>query len=451
LIDEHHGAGTCLGTRRQRKNSDHGYSHMFKGLEPVIIEIDELHSLVSSDGVCTNGNSRHEEAKGDAGWPFWGQYIAHDITADRSPLERHSHGDVKNFRRAQLNLECLYGAGPKGAPYIYDWNDNSLFNLSSSGWDLPRNSQSIAIIADPRNDSHLIVNQLQVSLKRAHNRAVNKIRKENGAMHDVFEAARQQLIWHYQWIIVNEFLPQLIWQELVHKFLNTSLEMLPAKDKMLPYEFADAAYRYGHSQIRQKYKTSPGGDDKLLFPNLLGFRPVSEKSFIKDWSIFFKRNDQSPCQKAMKINGQLPDVLTDLPNEITGNISNKDFKSLANRDLQRGVLTELPSGEAAAEALEITPLSPTMLGAEIFNGKTPLWYYIQKEASVLQDGESLGPLGSHLVGSVLISLLKSDPDSYLNSNSSWAPHLVAKPLCKGETYSIIHLLDFATMPINHSV
>ena len=436
--------------RRQHSSIDHGYSHMFEGLAPAQVQGDDLLRLGRPNGACARGGD-HDEAKGDAGWPFWGQYIAHDITADRSPLERESHEDVKNFRRAQLNLECLYGAGPQGSPYIYDWNDSAMFNLSSSGWDLPRNDQGIAIIADSRNDSHLIVNQLQVSLKRAHNHAVKKIREEKKCVKDVFGEARQQIIWHYQWIIVNEFLPQLIGQELVNEFLESSVKQPIAKEKKLPYEFSDAAYRYGHSQIREKYQTQLGRDEKLLFPDLLGFRPVSEGSYIQDWSIFFKRDVNSFCQKAMKINGKLPDVLINLPSEITGDISNDDFKSLANRDLQRGVLTELPSGEAAAVALGIHPLSPEVLDAETFKGETPLWYYIQKEAAILKNGESLGPLGGHIVGSVLLSLITNDPVSYLNINRSWAPYLAVKPLSGSEIYSIIHLLDFATMPINKLV
>jgi hypothetical protein len=51
-----------------------------------------------------------------AAWPFFGQYVAHDLTADRSPLR--AHADVlalRNMLSPRANLESLYGGGPEGA------------------------------------------------------------------------------------------------------------------------------------------------------------------------------------------------------------------------------------------------------------------------------------------------------------------------------------------------
>src|SRR5215813_2149816 len=69
-----------------------------------------------------------------AGWPFFGQFIAHDITHDRSPLQETE--DVKvlqNFRSPRLDLESLYGAGPVGQPYLYDVHDPDKFLLGHNG------------------------------------------------------------------------------------------------------------------------------------------------------------------------------------------------------------------------------------------------------------------------------------------------------------------------------
>ena len=76
-------------------------------------------------------------------------FVAHDITADRSPL--HTHVDaraLRNARTPQLNLECLYGDGPVGHPFLYRRDDPAKFLLGVDDADVPRNSEGIAIISD---------------------------------------------------------------------------------------------------------------------------------------------------------------------------------------------------------------------------------------------------------------------------------------------------------------
>ena len=86
-------------------------------------------------------------------------------------------------------------------------------------------------------------------------------------------------------------------------------------------------------------------------------------------------------------------------------------------NLLRHLTWELPSGQAIAEAIgapvllradftELQPIFPA------FADHTPLWYYILKEAELMQDGLQLGPVGARIVGEVFIGLLQSDPDSY---------------------------------------
>ena len=82
----------------------------------------------SAGGVCDGSAGREPRARDDAtvaaGWPFFGQFVAHDITADRSPLRSHAEEDrLRNFRTPRLNLECLYGGGPVGGPYLYERDD----------------------------------------------------------------------------------------------------------------------------------------------------------------------------------------------------------------------------------------------------------------------------------------------------------------------------------------
>ena len=178
-----------------------------------------LHRLGAAGGFCDGGDCEGD-ASVEAGWPFFGQYVAHDLTADRSPLRAHADlGALQNMRTPRANLESLYGGGPAGSPYMYERDDTA--KLLENDGDLPRNQQGLALIGDPRNDVHTFMNQMQVAFIRAHNRVVDRLREDGAAEADLFDEARRSLSWHYQWLIVNEFLPALVGPELVAELLAT--------------------------------------------------------------------------------------------------------------------------------------------------------------------------------------------------------------------------------------
>ena len=119
-------------------------------------------------------------------WPFFGQFVAHDITADRSPLvHRADPARLRNFRIPKANLEGVYGAGPVGSPYLYGKDDPAKLLLSPSGSDVPRNQEGIALIGDPRNDVHLFTSQMLVAFIELHNRLVDRLRDDGVAEQDV--------------------------------------------------------------------------------------------------------------------------------------------------------------------------------------------------------------------------------------------------------------------------
>jgi Animal haem peroxidase len=97
--------------------------------------------------------------------------------------------------------------GPGGSPYLYSKDDAAKLLLSPSGQDVPRNHEGIALIGDPRNDVHLFTSQMVVAFIKLHNRLVDRIRQDDAAGQDVFEQARRAASWHYQHVILREFLP----------------------------------------------------------------------------------------------------------------------------------------------------------------------------------------------------------------------------------------------------
>jgi hypothetical protein len=293
----------------------------------------------------------------------------------------------------------------------------------TNGRDLPRNQQGVALIADPRNDVHAFMTSLQVGFIHAHNRLVDRLRTDGVEESALFEDARLALIWHYQWVILNDFLPTLVGRELTAAVLHGSPRFYrPPAEPFIPVEFADAAYRYGHSQIKGDYQIRAGGPRMPVFPDLGGFQPLLEEHAI-DWTLLFDVPGFPPAQRAKPIDGQLPASLIRLPESITGLVEVSAYRSLAARDLQRGVGTELPSGEAIARAMGAAPLTRDQLGLGEWEGETPLWLYILREASVQGGGDRLGDVGGRIVAEVVVGIIRGDPESYLANRPAWRPTL----------------------------
>ncbi len=411
--------------------SSQRYARMFPELPRFTAEEAFLYALGRQGGVCDCGDIADDpasEAEGAAGWPIFGQFVAHDITADRSTPGPHK--DVQrlaNARTPKLNLECLYGDGPVGHPFLFQRDNAALFLLGDN--DVQRNREGIAIIGDPRNDSHMLISQLHLAMQRVHNAFALKAKRAGVADGALFDEALRETRWHYQWIIVHEFLPAVIGDALTADLIaNGPRYYDPGDVAFIPLEFADAAYRYGHCQIRHRYQANTESEPAPLFPEYLGFRPVPPSRRV-DWRLFFdgfdgaSANAAPRAQRAKKIDGKLVRALIQLPVQITGECEVDEYHSLAVRDLERGEGVGLPSGETLARHLGETPLTREQIGVDSTNwqGETPLWFYILREADIHTGGHRLGPVGARIVGDVLIGLLDRDPQSYRNVDPKWRP------------------------------
>ncbi|WP_198681954.1 peroxidase family protein [Kribbella rubisoli] len=415
------------------------YGRMFPKLEPLGTDPHLLMRAGSDGGICDAAATLDLGAGGDdaeeaAGWPFFGQLLAHDTTADRSPLMGGVETDaLRNSRSPRLNLEMLYADGPIGSPYMFDLNDPAKFLLSPDGFDVPRNPQGVALIGDPRNDVHIFTLSLHVALLHAHNRIVDHLRAARVVPEeDVFDKARITLTWHYQWIVVHDFLPRLVGPALVDEVLEDGGKWFrpePMK-AFIPLEYADAAYRYGHGQIRHAYHLVEGGPELPLFPDLVGFGPLPVDRRL-DLAQIFDVPGRPRAQRAKRLDGRLAASLIGLPERITGAVDESAYRSLAVRDLLRGDTTGLPSGEQVAELLGVPPLTE-----DTWAGGTPLWFYILKESEHLGNGNRLGPVGGRIVAEVLIGLLRADPASYLSLEPDWQPILPAA----GDPFGLTDLL-----------
>jgi Animal haem peroxidase len=422
----------CLSLARavDRPGGAARYGRMFPALVPLATDPALLMRAGGHDGICDAAaildrlGPGGDDATQAAGWPFFGQLIAHDITADRSPIGRAVDPQaLRNARTPKLNLEIVYSDGPIGSPYLFDLHDPAKFLLGPDGRDVPRNHQGVALIGDPRDDVHLFALTLHVALLHAHNRIVDLLRGSGVPEADVVDAARTTLTWHYQWVVVHDFLPRIVGADLVDDVLaDGGRWFAPATlQAYIPLEFADAAFRYGHGQIRHTYRLVEGGPAVPLFPDLVGFGPVPADRRL-DLTQVFDVPGHPPAQRAKRLDGRLAASLIGLPERVTGAVDTAAYRSLAVRDLLRGESTRLPGGEAVARLLGAAPLTAGELG-QTFPDGTPLWFYILKEAEHRGAGDRLGPVGGRIVAEVLIGLLRADPTSYLGREPDWAPTL----------------------------
>jgi hypothetical protein len=409
------------------------YGRMFPHLRAPRAEEGLLLALGRS-GAVMDDTSESEEGDNQcipAGWTFFGQFIAHDITADRSALSHHaSVGSITNFRAPRLDLEAIYSFGPTGSPYLYDLNDPDKLllgrNDAGNPDDVPRNQQGRALVGDARNDVHQLISQLHVAFLKFHNAVVDWLRARGVPAGETFREAQRLVRWHYQWIVVHEFLPLTAGREVVDDILANGPRFYRVEGRpTIPVEFSDAAYRYGHSQIRAIYRLNEGFHGRV-FPECQGGSPVPAAHVI-DWRLFFDLDGGVPPQSTRRMDARLVHSLIALPDAVVGETEIPEYHSLAVRDLLRGSALDLPSGEAVAEAMGVAPLSEEELGlTELgigWRGETPLWYYVLKEADVREDGERLGPVGGRIVAEVLLGLIDADPLSYPCLAPRWTPEL----------------------------
>ena len=468
------------------------FGRMFRSLSPAHFSTGALHVLAQHMTADDEGGKATPETESDdeenvgtdpkkpgisAGYTYFGQFIDHDLTFDpASSLQKANDPDgLVDFRTPRFDLDNIYGRGPDDQPYMYEEDGVRMLlgdqltgnSKDQNARDVPRNSSGRAIIGDPRNDENVIVSQLQAAFLRFHNRVADVLGSKS------FVEVQQAVRWHYQWVVINDFLKTVIGSETLHRILPHLKSRLPLdrdrprlsfykprKDSFIPVEFSVAAYRFGHSMVRPQYRLNEGtpavegnpdpshqNDPRLpIFgpgESLVGFRRFP-RSWAVDWSLFFPMgastdSGKGRVQPAYKIDTSLVNPLGTLPHPVIGD----SITALAERNLLRGLRMKLPSGQAVARAMGEAVIpdvklrvgkanedgdksNPTLVSlSDEFRGNAPLWYYILAEAQQnFVDNSTvlrLGPVGGRIVGEVFIGLMLNDSHSYLSQDPNWEP------------------------------
>jgi hypothetical protein len=269
-----------------------------------------------------------------------------------------------------------------------------------------------------------------------------------------FEAAQRIVRWHYQWLVVHDFLRRTVGADMLASVLDESGRRPVVhrdfytwkKDPYMPVEFSVAAYRFGHSQIRGRYKLNTlvgplrtflptsTHDPATRLQHFGGFR-ILPPLWTIEWGRFFEiagAPGADALQPTRLIDTKLADPLAELPPEIGGN-----RPSLIDRNLTRGARLLLPSGQDVADHMGAAVLSDADLALP-GGGPAPLWYYILKEAEVQAGGRHLGEVGGRIVAEVFLGLLEKDPSSYLRNEPGWKPFLTA-----GGDFTMPDLITFS--------
>jgi hypothetical protein len=101
----------------------------------------------------------------------------------------------------------------------------------------------------------------------------------------------------------------------------------------------------------------------------------------------------------------------------------------------------------AARVPGITPLSHADLEDLRPHGlqnRAPLWFYVLREANVIENGERLGPVGARIVAEVFIGLMQGDDKSFQTLEPDWKPFLPTVDMStQGHDFLMIDLLRFA--------
>ena len=424
-----------------------------------------------------------------AGYTYLGQFIDHDITFDPgSSLTKLNDPDaLHNFRTPALDLDSVYGSGPDDEPFRYE-GDKFILGTPLTGSpdtrakDLPRAANHRAIIGDHRNDENVIVAQLHSVMMRFHNAIIDDLPDTR----DRFKIAQQRVQWHYQWVVIWDFLSRICGKAVVEDILpmepyvgavhgtgHTALAVnvrrprllfyQPQERSFMPVEFSGAAYRFGHSMVRPFYRLNEHAGPFATFSadpktSLSGFQPIAgdpRKTWAIDWRLFFPAavadqalvfaqggRPEMRLQPSYKIDTQIVHPLVQLPPAQFG----PGFHSLALRNLVRGWRLGLPSGQAVARAMGVKPLNGADLvvgpgntpieniAGGIFAEDTPLWLYVLAEAQKNMEtsgkgvvrpntgSATLGPVGARIVAETIIGLIAEDRFSFLRNEPNWTPH-----------------------------
>ena len=427
-----------------------------------------------------------------AGYTYLGQFVDHDLTFDKTSVmlgERVTPAQLVQARSPSLDLDSLYGAGPQDPVSARFYADEVHLKTGRTdaigedearqGFDLPRRSGSTAaarrraLIPDPRNDENLAVAQTHLAFIHFHNRVVDTL-PASVPPAQRFTQAREIVVKHYQWMLRRDYLLRICARAAVADVFRNGRKAFevgapPTDVPTMPIEFSVAAFRLGHSMVREDYSWNRrfdfgSGTLDLLFEfsggsGTLGGGRRLPSNWLVDWRRFYDFSEAGRADlvvpaarfnRAMRIDTALVQLLRFLPGFPPTEAN------LAFRNLVRAKMLRLATGQQLARFLRSQGVPVTTLTrAQIRDGAngaeldrltkpqrdallrdTPLWFYVLREAE-LGPGRLAG-VGARLVAETFHRAMEGSEFSIVR-DPGWRPTLGPD----SRTFRMVDLLLFA--------
>lgn len=455
---------------------------------PMILRLSTCALL--GERMTANPEVSRSDSKIPAGYTYFGQFVDHDISMDTTAaaseaddsatdaVEPTDDDVLSQGRSPSLDLDSLYGTtvGARadlvnGAMFHID-NTSPLPPGSFAGhsdkalpYDLPRRGpERKALIGDPRNDENLAVAQTHLMWLKFHNEIASTLTRQHPGSDPtmILSMARDLVTRHYQHIVLHDFLKRMIdpgvYKDIIQEGNRKVLKQGPGEIMFMPLEFSVAAYRHGHSMVREVYDWNlnfrADGQLRGSLEELFRFSQVSgnmrnlpnlPSNWIPDFRRLFDLSAFKFPALAKSASGQLnfaksldpyiAPTMASLP-EINMLPANRrpPFSNLAALNLRRGSMRALPSGQDVSRSLSsVKMLTKTQMRGVIDSDfdevmtnldlyeRTPLWLYVLLEAKAVGKGDAMGPLGSILLADVFRTLVLTSRTSILTPGNTWEP------------------------------
>jgi hypothetical protein len=202
-------------------------------------------------------------------------------------------------------------------------------------------------------------------------------RARSKKMSDPFEAARRTLRWLYQFVVWNDFIKRVT----IEKVRSAALKLedtadgrkkweLVLKDvyswknqPFMPVEFSVAAYRFGHSMVRNEYQTNqsfrgvgnfaPLFDDAGTPDDLRGFRPIDDGTSFSGIGSSSKvvgepisADGTQDRHTALRMHSRSAGTARAGPNELARISQSQEGPDVSNRPPGRGRSSSAPGARA---------------------------------------------------------------------------------------------------------
>ncbi|GAA2214045.1 heme peroxidase family protein [Nonomuraea monospora] len=450
-----------------------------------------------------------------AGYTYLGQFVDHDLTMDRTDAtlgERVTLDQLIQGRSPALDLDSLYGFGPDHPDSAVFYEPGSMRLRTGSTarvgelrefdeFDLAREQGTgRTLIPDPRNDENLAVAQIHLAFIRFHNRIVDELAANGVPSALLFEKARERVVLHYQWVLRHDFLPRIVDRAIVedvftrgrryfevpvdpyrdsyqdgHENGDRYATVVPGQMPTMPLEFSIAAFRLGHSMVRDSYEwnsvfNSQGIEATLAllfrFSGTAGVLTGDNRlpsNWIPDWRRLFDLVADGDAgaafapptpglNRAKRIDTLVGHFLGKLPpgtfgGRLSPGIPDEVEHNLAFRNLVRAEMVQLASGQQAADHMDLPKLNANQIlvgdktaadlsalgDAHPITENTPLWLYVLREAE-LNNGLLTG-VGGRIVAEVMHRCMEGSRYSIVR-RPEWKPDL---PTPSGR-FTMAHLL-----------